>query len=165
MAVLRLSFRKTILSLHLQVQTMSKQLTSSWQFHFSHRGSFDRLMQISEAVNILLDLYYSSHDSQPHSINVRNFFNIIRGDLPTSPKISFLFVVVVCSLVSNAIRLFALGAMGFACRLFFFSMVPCGSSPVARFSRSLLPYEKRSAWAGDWNRSPYKPVYHPHSSY
>ena len=75
-------------------------------------------MQISEAVNILLDLYYSSHDSQPHSINVRNFFNIIRGDLPTSPKKSFLFVVVVCSLVSNAIRLFALGAMGFACRLF-----------------------------------------------
>ena len=47
-----------------------------------------------------------------------NSFNIISGDLPKFPKRSFLFVVVVCSLVHNAIRLFALGAMGFACRLY-----------------------------------------------
>ena len=29
-------------------------------------------------------------------------------------------------------------------------MVPCGSSPVTRVSRSPLPCEKRSAWGGGW---------------
>ena len=82
-------------------------------------------MQISEAVNILLDLYYSSHDSQPHSINIRKILQYYPRWSPKFPKRSFLFVFVVCSLVSNAIRFFALGAMGFACRCTF-PMVPCG---------------------------------------
>ena len=29
-------------------------------------------------------------------------------------------------------------------------MIPCGSSPVTRVSRSPLPCEKRSAWGGRW---------------
>ena len=164
MAVLQLSFRKTILSLHLQVQTMNKQLTSSWQFHFSHRGSFDRLMQISEAVNILLDLYYSSHDSQPHSINVRNFFNIIRVISLHHLKDPFCLSLLCVHLLAMQF-VFLHWEPWASPAVCSFPMVPCGSSPVVGFSRSPLPYEKRSAWAGDWNRSSYKPVYHPHSSY
>ena len=37
--------------------------------------------------------------------------------------------------------------------VFTLPMVPCGSSPVTRVSRSPLPCEKRSAWGGGWSRN------------